>query len=123
MNSRRSQIRDGICSQGRRALLDNPDATQREIAEGLGLSTTGLSYRFEALTEKGWIKMRNFSQPKISWAHICVLTPQGISESAALMKRFIDREMNEYEAPWAEIKALKMESTNKSRADQSGGRP
>lgn len=32
-------------------LQDNPDLTQREIAQGLGLSTSGLNYCLKALIQ------------------------------------------------------------------------
>lgn len=91
-------------------LQDNPDLTQREIAQSLGLSTSGLNYCLKALIAKGWIKVQNFSQSKNKFGYIYVLTPQGLSEKAALMTRFLGRKMQEYEALKAEIKALKSEA-------------
>ena len=88
-------------------LQDNPDLTQREIAQSLGLSTSGLNYCLQALIAKGWVKVQNFSQSKNKFGYIYVLTPQGLSEKAALMTRFLGRKMQEYEALKAEIKALK----------------
>jgi hypothetical protein len=45
-----------------------------------------------------------------------VLTPQGLSEKAALMTRFLGRKMQEYEALKAEIKALKSEAGTQKRS-------
>lgn len=56
-------------------LQDNPDLTQRDIAERLGLSTSGLNYCLKALIDKGWVKMQNFSQSKNKFGYIYVLTP------------------------------------------------
>ena len=61
-------------------LQDNPDMTQREIAEKLGISTSGLNYCLKALIDKGWVKVQNFSQSKNKFGYIYVLTPQGITE-------------------------------------------
>lgn len=90
-------------------LQDNPDMTQREIAEKLGISTSGLNYCLNALIDKGWIKMQNFSQSKNKFGYIYVLTPQGIAEKALLAGRFLKRKMTEYEQLQSEIEALKVE--------------
>ena len=90
-------------------LQDNPDMTQREIAEKLGISTSGLNYCLKALIDKGWVKVQNFSQSKNKFGYIYVLTPQGIAEKALLAGRFLRRKMSEYEELQAEIEALKVE--------------
>ena len=84
--------------------------TQREIAQKLGISTSGLNYCLKALIDKGWVKVHNFSQSKNKFGYIYVLTPQGISEKALLTSRFLRRKMAEYEALKHEIEALKAES-------------
>lgn len=90
-------------------LNDNPDMTQREIAEKLGISTSGLNYCLKALIEKGWLKVYNFSESKNKFGYIYMLTPQGIAEKALLAGRFLMRKMTEYEQLQAEIEALKVE--------------
>ena len=87
-------------------LQDNPDMTQREIAEKLGISTSGLNYCLNALIDKGLVKVHNFSQSKNKFGYIYVLTPQGIAEKAVLTGRFLKRKMQEYETLRAEIEAL-----------------
>ncbi len=110
MTSRRSQLQEDTYFRILRILQDNPDLTQREIAQSLGLSTSGLNYCLKALIAKGWIKVQNFSQSKNKFGYIYVLTPQGLREKADLMTRFLGRKMQEYEALKAEIKALKSEA-------------
>jgi predicted ArsR family transcriptional regulator len=44
-----------------RLLQANPDLTQRELAEQLGVSVSGLNYCLKALMQKGWVKMKNFA--------------------------------------------------------------
>ncbi|NCW98853.1 MAG: winged helix-turn-helix transcriptional regulator, partial [Betaproteobacteria bacterium] len=39
-----------------RILQENPDLTQRELAEKLGISVGGLNYCLKALMEKGLVK-------------------------------------------------------------------
>ncbi len=47
-----------------RILQENPDLTQRELAEKLGMSLGGLNYCLNALINKGLVKMQNFSYSK-----------------------------------------------------------
>ena len=109
MTSRRSQLQEDTYFRVLRMLQDNPDMTQREIAQSLGLSTSGLNYCLKALIEKGWVKVHNFSQSKNKFGYIYVLTPQGIAEKLALTSRFLNRKLSEYEALKAEIDGLQTE--------------
>ena len=90
-----------------RILQDNPDLTQRELAEKLGISVGGLNYCLKALMEKGLVKMKNFANSKNKFGYVYVLTPTGMAEKAAITHRFLQRKMDEYEALKAEIEALK----------------
>lgn len=92
-----------------RILQDNPDLTQRELAQKLGVSVGGLNYCLKALMEKGWVKMLNFAHAKNKFGYIYVLTPRGLSEKAGLTGEFLKRKMEEYEVLKAEIEALKSE--------------
>ena len=92
-----------------RILQANPDITQRELAQQLGISVGGLNYCLKALVEKGWVKMKNFAHSKNKFGYVYVLTPSGMAEKAALTGRFLQRKMNEYEALRAEIEELKSE--------------
>lgn len=109
MTSRRSQLQEDTYFRVLRLLQDNPDMTQREIAQSLGLSTSGLNYCLKALIDKGWVKVHNFSQSKNKFGYIYVLTPQGMAEKLFLTNRFLKRKMSEYEALKAEIEGLQAE--------------
>ena len=109
MTSRRSQLQEDTYFRVLRLLQDNPDMTQREIAQSLGLSTSGLNDCLKALIDKGWVKVHNFSQSKNKFGYIYVLTPQGISEKLALTSRFLKRKLSEYDALKAEIDGLQAE--------------
>lgn len=93
-----------------RLLEENPDMTQRELAEKLGVSVGGLNYCLKALTEKGWVKMQNFANSKNKFGYVYVLTPKGISEKAKLTSAFLKRKMEEYEALKIEIENLKIQT-------------
>ncbi len=90
-----------------RILRENPDQTQRELAEKLGMSVGGLNYCLNALIDKGLVKMHNFSNSKNKFKYVYLLTPMGIAEKVALTTQFLSRKMEEYEALKLEIEALK----------------
>ncbi|MSR00688.1 MAG: winged helix-turn-helix transcriptional regulator, partial [Gammaproteobacteria bacterium] len=52
MITRRSQLQEDTNFRVLHMLQDNPDMTQREIAEKLGVSTGGLNYCLNALINK-----------------------------------------------------------------------
>jgi len=95
-----------------RLLQANPDLTQRELAQELGVSVGGLNYCLKALIDKGWVKMQNFSQSKNKFGYVYILTPTGMAEKANLTSRFLKRKMSEYEALKAEIDALSVEAAS-----------
>ena len=92
-----------------RILQENPDLTQRELADQLGMSVGGLNYCLKALIDKGFVKMQNFQNSKNKFKYVYLLTPQGITEKVTLTSRFLKRKMEEYEALKVEIEALKSE--------------
>ena len=93
-----------------RILQDNPDLTQREFADQLGMSVGGLNYCLKALIDKGFVKMGNFQKSKNKFKYVYLLTPQGIAERVMLTSRFLQRKMEEYEALKVEIEALQAEA-------------
>jgi EPS-associated MarR family transcriptional regulator len=111
MTSRRSQLQEDTYFRVLRMLQDNPDMTQREIAEKLGISTSGLNYCLKALIDKGWVKVHNFSQSKNKFGYVYLLTPQGVAEKAVLTGRFLKRKMAEYDSLKMAIDAWKAEAS------------
>jgi EPS-associated MarR family transcriptional regulator len=106
-----------------RLLQDNPDLTQRELAEALNVSVGRLNYCLKALAEKGWVKVQNFSQSKSKFKYVYLLTPTGIAQKAALTHRFLQRKLNEYQALRAEIEALKTEAASHTSTQSDLLRP
>ena len=92
-----------------RILEEKPDVTQREIAQKLGISTSGLNYALNALIDKGWVKVHNFSESNNKLGYAYLLTPSGISEKVTLTSRFMQRKLQEYEDLRAEIESLRSE--------------
>ena len=115
MTSRRAKLQEDIYFRVMRILQENPDFTQRELAEKLGISASGLNYCLKALIDKGYVKMQNFSQSKNKFRYIYLLTPEGMAQKLALTGRFLKRKMQEYEALKAEIKAVRREYATASR--------
>ena len=109
MTSRQAQIQEDTYFRVMRILQENPDLTQRELAEKLGMSVGGLNYCLNALIDKGLVKMQNFSNSKNKFKYVYLLTPMGIAEKVTLTSRFLSRKIKEYEALKLEIEALKSE--------------
>ncbi len=109
MTSRQAKLQEDTHFRVMRILQENPDLTQRELAERVGVSVGGLNYCLKALMEKGLVKMKNFSNSKNKFGYVYVLTPRGMAEKAAITHRFLQRKVEEYEALKAEIQALQSE--------------
>ncbi len=109
MTSRQINTQDETHFRVMRILQDNPDLTQRELAQELGISVGGLNYCLNALIDKGFVKVSNFQQSKNKFKYVYLLTPQGFAEKVSMTSRFLKRKMDEYDALKGEIEALKVE--------------
>lgn len=92
-----------------RLLQSNPEMSQRELADAVGVSVGAIHYVLNALMDKGLIKLGNFTASKDKRRYAYILTPKGIAEKAAVTRRFLARKMEEYESLKAEIDALSLE--------------
>jgi EPS-associated MarR family transcriptional regulator len=110
MTSRQSKIQEDTYFRVLRILQESPDVTQREIAQLLGVSTSGLNYCLNALIDKGWVKMHNFKESKNKFGYVYLLTPSGVAAKAALTGRFLQRKLKEHEEMSAEIESLRGET-------------
>ena len=93
-----------------RKLEINPRYTQRELSREVGVSLGKINYCMKKLTEKGWVKLSNFSHNQNKMGYAYLLTPQGIEEKSRLTFSFLKRKIVEYEVLKKEINALKIES-------------
>jgi len=89
-----------------RIVESNPQISQRELADELGVSLGKANYCLKSLIEKGWIKASNFKNSKNKLAYAYLLTPGGIEEKAGMTIRFLKRKMDEYEVLKEEIAQL-----------------
>lgn len=92
-----------------REIEGNPEITQRELAQQLGVSLGKVNYCLKALIEKGFIKARNFKNSNRKSAYLYVLTPQGLEAKARISVAFLRRKVEEYERLKAEIANLERE--------------
>lgn len=109
MTSRRAEFQEDIQFRVLRRLHETPDLSQRTLAKELGISLGSINYCFQALMEKGWIKMQNFSQSQHKFGYAYLLTPRGIAQKSKLTVAFLRRKMAEYEVLSKEIEQLKEE--------------
>ena len=72
---------------------NNPEISQRGIAEQMGFSLGKVNYCIKALTEIGFIKLQNFSRSDKKLGYLYVLTPKGIKEKTILTKQFLTIEL------------------------------
>jgi EPS-associated MarR family transcriptional regulator len=93
-----------------RLLETNPQMSQRDLAEALGVSLGKTNFCLKALLDKGLLKVQNFqnSQRKLAYAYL--LTPAGLAEKAVLTSRFLTRKMDEFVLLKAEIELLQQEA-------------
>lgn len=91
--------------------------SQRDLADAVGISTGSTHYVLRALVDKGLVKLGNFSASEDKRRYAYVLTPKGLSERAALTRRFLARKMAEYEMLKAEIEDVRSDLSNAELAE------
>ncbi|MBI4995428.1 MAG: MarR family EPS-associated transcriptional regulator [Rhodocyclales bacterium] len=88
----------------------NPEMSQRELAEALGVSLGKTNYCLKALLDRGLIKVQNFRNSKNKAAYAYYLTPEGMRRKAGLTAGFLKRKIAEYQLLKREIELLKAEA-------------
>ena len=117
MTNSRQLMQEDAKTRVLRLLAENPEVTQRELSQAVGISTGSVHYLLNALLEMGLIKFGNLSASKDKRRYAYILTPQGMAQKAELTRRFLARKLEEYEDLSREIAALEDEL-----ADSSAGR-
>ena len=100
-----------------RRLHQTPQVSQRALAKDLGVGLGTINFCFQALVEKGLLKMQNFSQSENKLRYAYLLTPAGVAAKSKLTAEFLKRKVAEYEALQAEIDVLKSELDFDGRGD------
>jgi EPS-associated MarR family transcriptional regulator len=78
-------------------LEENPNLTQRQIAEHMDLSLGKINYLIKALLGKGLIKVNNFRRSDNKIGYLYLLTPEGIDEKRKLTLIFLQRKSEEFD--------------------------
>jgi EPS-associated MarR family transcriptional regulator len=107
ITTRMADFQEEIQFQVLRRLHQTPEVSQRALARELGISLGSINYCFQALVEKGWVKVQNFSRNEHKLGYIYLLTPTGISRKSRLTAEFLRRKVIEYETLREEIEQLK----------------
>ena len=100
-----------------RRLHQTPEVSQRTLAKELGVALGSINLCLQALVEKCWVKIQNFSQSKNKLCYTYLLTSAGVAEKSKLTAEFLRRKVAEYEALQAEIEALRSELIDVRKAE------
>jgi EPS-associated MarR family transcriptional regulator len=86
-----------------------PEISQRQLAERLGVSLGKANYLIKALLDKGHLKAGNFMRAENKLKYAYLLTPEGIRAKLQLTRDYLARKEQEYIAMKAEIEAMRSE--------------
>ena len=109
MASRRDQRQQETHFKVMQLVDADPSISTREIAKKVGISNGSAYYCVTALIDKGFVKLKNFTQSKTKANYIYELTPRGIRVKAAMTVQFLERKRDEYNGLKAEIEKLENE--------------
>lgn len=93
-----------------KAIEANPQATQRELSDALGVSLGKAHYCLRALVDRGWVKVRNFRANPNKLGYAYLLTPAGFDAKTRLTLSFLRRKIDEYETLRGEIEQLRRDA-------------
>ncbi|BCM25294.1 MarR family EPS-associated transcriptional regulator [Methyloradius palustris] len=86
-----------------------PEISQRELAQVLGISLGKANFCLKALMDVGFLKATNFRNSKNKLAYMYLLTPSGMEEKASITVRFLKYKLQQYETLKAELEELHRE--------------
>lgn len=92
-----------------KALEENPNASQRQLATELGYSLGKVNYCLKALVERGWVKAENFSKSPNKAGYFYLLTPKGLKAKAIIARRFLQEKLLEHQKLVEQINQLQEE--------------
>jgi EPS-associated MarR family transcriptional regulator len=94
-----------------RAVEEDPQITQRELASKLGVSVGKVNYCLRALMKKGFVKARNFRNSSRKRQYVYKLTPKGVAERTRVTIAFLRVKSSEFDEIRAEIDRLEAQLT------------
>ncbi len=86
---------------------EEPEVSQRQLANRLGFSLGKANYLLKALLDKGYIKAGSFLRAEDKFKYAYLLTPEGVSAKLQLTRSYLARKEQEYIAIKAEIAAIR----------------
>ena len=94
-------------------LLDaQPQMSQRDLAQAMGVSLGKANYCLKALMDKGLVKFGNFRKNPDKRHYAYLLTPAGLEDKTRITMAFLKRKVAEYEALEKEIEQLRGDLRN-----------
>jgi EPS-associated MarR family transcriptional regulator len=100
-------------------LQEQPQLSQRDLAQAMGVSLGKANYCLKALMDKGLVKFGNFRKNPDKAQYAYLLTPAGLEEKTRITMAFLRRKVAEYEELEREIEALRGDLNNRSIASES----
>lgn len=95
MNKRKNYLEEEL--EILRKIEENPNLTQRQIAQHLGFSLGKINFLIQALISKGFLKINNFKRSDNKLGYLYVLTPEGIDTRKKLTLLFLQRKSEEFD--------------------------
>lgn len=93
-----------------RLIQEQPELTQRQVAQELGVSLGKVNYCLQALVGKGHVKLANFRRNPNKRHYTYLLTRAGMEAKTDMTLKFLRRKMTEYDRLKREIDALTAEA-------------
>ncbi|MBE0621241.1 MAG: MarR family EPS-associated transcriptional regulator [Burkholderiales bacterium] len=93
-------------------LQEQPQMSQRDLAQAMGVSLGKANYCLNALMEKGLVKLERFRTNPDKRNYAYLLTPAGLKEKTRITMEFLRYKVAEYEALEKEIAQLRGDLEN-----------
>ena len=94
-------------------LQDQPQMSQRDLAQAMGVSLGKANYCLKALMDKGLVKLERFRANPRKRYYAYLLTPAGLKEKTRITMEFLRYKVAEYEALKKEIEQLRGDLENR----------
>lgn len=94
-------------------LQEQPQMSQRDLAQAMGVSLGKANYCVKALMEKGLVKLEKFRANPDKRHYAYLLTPAGLKEKTRITLEFLRHKVAEYETLEKEIEQLRGDLENR----------
>jgi MarR family transcriptional regulator, temperature-dependent positive regulator of motility len=94
-------------------LQDQPQMSQRDLAQAMGVSLGKANYCLNALMDKGLVKLERFRANPDKRTYAYLLTAAGLKEKTRITLEFLRHKVAEYETLEKEIRELRGELENR----------